>query len=342
MRLKFALLTLIIILLLAACGPGEETPAPTAAPTQTPVPPPTQTPTLPAPLTILVLPADMDPGTSNEYQNLVYDLAQGAGMRFQVRNSLSAADLEPSLKIVIALPPDPGLAELAASAPQAQFLAVNIPGLAAGGNLSVLAGVPRPDVTAFLSGYIAALVSQANNDVRIGMLNLKDDPESQTLIAAFTNGKSYFCGTCTTSYFGPFDYEYPIIQDVPPETKTNEYPAYIDILFRYRIDVIYIHPALANPEMLEALSVSGVYFISPVSVDRSLPGMIASIQPDTINVIEQAWPDLVAGTGGKEISPPLILANINEELLSPGKQRLVYDVLARLLNGEISITSPNP
>ncbi len=342
MRPKFAILSLIVILLVTACGPGGGTPAPTAAPTQTPVPPPTQTPTQPALLTILVLPADMDPDTSNEYQGLVYDLAQQAGMRFQVRNSLSAADLEPSLKIVIALPPDPGLAELAAAAPQTQFLAVNIPGLTAGGNLSVLASAPRPDLTAFLSGYIAALVSQADNDVRIGMLNLKDDPDSQALIAAFTNGKSYFCGTCTTSYFGPFDYEYPIIQDVPPETKTNEYPAYIDILFRYRIDVIYVHPGLANPEMLEALSISGAYFVSPVSVDRNLPGMIASIQPDTINVIEQAWPDLVAGAGGKEISPPLILANINEELLSPGKQRLVYDVLARLLNGEISITSPNP
>ena len=42
------------------------------------------------------------------YQSTVYDLAQQAGFRFQVRNTLSELDLEPALRVVIALPPDPG------------------------------------------------------------------------------------------------------------------------------------------------------------------------------------------------------------------------------------------
>ena len=57
---------------------------PTITPTSTPA----------APLVILVLPADMDPVQSNLYQTTVYELAQAAGYRFQVRNTLTVTDLD--------------------------------------------------------------------------------------------------------------------------------------------------------------------------------------------------------------------------------------------------------
>ena len=83
----------------------------------------------------------------------MYDLTQTSGMRFQVRNTLSTAELaEPGLQVVVALPPDPGIAALAAAAPQVQFLAINIPEVAAGGNISVLGGNAQTDVAAFLAG----------------------------------------------------------------------------------------------------------------------------------------------------------------------------------------------
>jgi hypothetical protein len=103
---------LLLTLLLGSCGP-KETPAPTATPTIVPTITPTATPAVP--LAILIVPADMDQTQSNLYQTTVYDLAQAAGYRFQVRNTLTAADLEPALKIVVILPPDPGLVALAAS-----------------------------------------------------------------------------------------------------------------------------------------------------------------------------------------------------------------------------------
>ena len=40
----------------------------------------------------------MDPGQSNLYQTAVYELAQASGYRFQVRNTLTTADLDPSVK----------------------------------------------------------------------------------------------------------------------------------------------------------------------------------------------------------------------------------------------------
>ena len=70
------------------------------------------------PLAILVLPADMAQKDKDSYQTLVYGLTQAKGMRFQVLNTLTADDLAlvgPGLKVVIALPPDPGLAALTAA-----------------------------------------------------------------------------------------------------------------------------------------------------------------------------------------------------------------------------------
>src|SRR4030095_17098498 len=119
------------------------------------------------PLAVLVLPADLDPDTSNLYQKAVYDLTQQSGYRFQVLNSLTPADLDPGLKVVIAVSSDPGIAQLAAAAPQAQFLAINIPEITPGGNVSVLANTTQTDMAAFLAGCTAALTPER---YRIGMM----------------------------------------------------------------------------------------------------------------------------------------------------------------------------
>src|SRR5215207_5660132 len=123
------MLFVLIAIILSACGGGEPAATSTPIPTDTPIVPATATATPTVPLAVLVLPADLDPDNSNLYQKTVYDLAQASGFRFQVLNSLTPETIEPGLQVVIVLPPDPGIAALAAAAAQAQFLAINIPGL---------------------------------------------------------------------------------------------------------------------------------------------------------------------------------------------------------------------
>jgi hypothetical protein len=327
----FITLSLIFVLLLAGCGGRASDATPTPVPTDTPTPLPTLTPTPEIPLAILVIPADMDQTLSNLYQKTVYDLTQQAGYRFQVRNSLTTADLEPALRVAIIFPPDPGVADLAAAAPQAQFLAVNIPNLNAGGNISVLANTNRPDVTAFLAGYVGAMTT---TDYHIGMLKLKDDPDSQKVAEAFTNGKIFYCGICNP-YVGPY-YDFPIIQDVPVDAPTTDYGGYVNVLTQYNVEMVYIDPKLATTDMLNAVSSSGVSFISPVAPQSALPGLMMSVQPDIIKAIQIAWPDLIAGNGGQMVQSPPELASIDPNLISPGKQRLAEDVLQGLLDGSIS------
>lgn len=100
------LISLFLLLLSVACVSRATPPVSTPIPSPSATPPPTATPALP--LAILVLPENMDENASKLYQATVYELAQSAGIRYQLRNRLSVDDLalEPALKVVIAVNAD--------------------------------------------------------------------------------------------------------------------------------------------------------------------------------------------------------------------------------------------
>lgn len=331
MRLRSTLFVILLFSLLTACSLGRKA-EPTAVATDTASPLPTAVPTESSPLAILLMPADMDKATSDAYQTEVYDLTQNSGLRFQVRNSLTPQEIEPGLQVVVALPPDPGIAALAAAAPHVQFLAIDIPGVTAGGNISVLANNSRVDIPGFIAGYTAAMIS---DDHHVGMLFPRDDPNAQRAAVAFANGMSYYCGLCQPFYYLP--YSFPQFQDIPKDEQKIRYPAYADILIvQHKVDTIYLYPDIAVKELTDYLSSTGTNMIG-VSVPDPKPGTwVMTIRPDEVKAIQTAWPDLLAGKGGQNVQSPLGLADVDPNLLSPGKQRLVQQVLDDLLAGRIS------
>jgi hypothetical protein len=332
--LTLSLLTLLFAAVLVACGQNIPDAIPTAIPTETLIPTATFTATPSTPLAILVMPADLDPASYELYQSTVYDLAQQSGFRFQVRNSLGEEDLEPTLRVVIALPPDPGpgIAALAAAAPQTQFLAINIPGLTAGGNISVLANNVQTDIVAFMAGYIGALITE---DYRIGMIYPDGNAEALTALDAYTNGKAYACGICQRYYYLPYDFPQSI--PIPTTEPTENHGGYAVYLIQQReVDFIYTYPDIATPELLAYIGSSGAVQVGG-SQQGSLPlYWAASLTPDTIGAIEAAWPNLVAGQGGQAVQSPLTITNVDPNLLSPAKQAEAEQVLAELLAGRIS------
>lgn len=331
MRLKIVLSILLSALLLSACG--QKTPeTPTPIPTDTPTPAPTLTPTPSTPLAILVLPADMDAESSDLYQKTVYDLAQASGYRFQLRNSLSPAEVaDPMLKVVIALPPDPGVAALAAAAPQAQFLAINISGLTAGANLSVLSNQNDADNAAFLAGYTAAMLTE---DYKIGMLIPKDNAEAMQALHAFTNGMAYYCGLCRPFFLAT--YTYPQYIEIPADEKKDVYSAYADILILQRsVETLYVYRDVVTPDLLTYIGTTGAMSIADSSPAPRPAGFIMAMQPDVIQAIQSAWANLISGQGGVNVQSPLGLTDIDPALLTPGKQRLVEETLKGLLDGTI-------
>ena len=332
MRQRLIILFLVIVVALSACGGGEATGTATPIPTDTPVVPPTLTPTAATPLAILVLPADLDPDTSNLYQKTVYDLSQASWLRFQVRNTLIAADMEPGLQVVIALPPDPGIAALAAAAPQVQFLAINIPEVAAGGNISVLGSNSQTDIAAFLAGYTAALIT---DDYRIGMLMPKDNPDAVRALNAYATGMKFYCGACRPFYFYPW--AYPQFVEIPADEDKTHYNAFADILIlQYKVGTIYLHPDIVTTDVETYIGTTGVYMIGTVTPEQRPAGWVMTVQPDIIKAIQNAWPGLVSGQGGVTVQSPLGLSDIDPTLLSPGRQRLVEQTLNDLQAGLIN------
>lgn len=332
-RQRLIILLTLLLVALSACGGGEAAGTSTPVPSDTPLVPPTLTPTAATPLAILVLPADLDPETSNLYQTTVYELTQTSGLRFQVRNTLSAADLgEPGLNVVISLPPDPGIAALAAAAPQVQFLAINIPEVAAGGNISVLGSNSQTDVAAFLAGYTAALIT---DDYRIGMMMPKDNPDAVRALNAYATGMRFYCGVCRPLYFYPWTY--PQFVEIPAEEDKTHYNAFADILIlQHKVGTIYLHPDIVTPDLETYIGTTGVYMIGTKTPEQRPAGWVMTIQPDIIKAIQNAWPGLVSGQGGVTVQSPLGLSDIDPTLLTPGKQRLVEQTLNDLQAGLIS------
>lgn len=336
MRSRLISLVLALVLVLVSCAlPHRQPPTPIATATarSTPAPIPTSTPL--SPLTILVIPADLPQEESALYQKTVYDLAYAAGMRFQVLNTLTPLDLElagPALRVVIVFPPDPGLADLTARAPQAQFLAVGIPDLAPAANLTVIGAMNRPvEQQAFLAGYIAAMLSP---DYRTGILTLADDPQGLAAETAFMNGRTFYCGLCLASF--PPWYDYPLHVEIPADTPEDQYPAYARAFYNYQVEAVYIYPPLATIDVLETLAEYQIKIIGEsLTLEDIRDQWVVSIQPDLLAAVRQVFPELAAGQGGRTVAIPLFLNDINEALLGEGKLRLVQEVLNDLQAGYI-------
>lgn len=339
MRFKQFLFAALTLVILSACG-GQATDVvapPTIVPTDTPLPPPTMIPTPSTPLALLVLPTDMDQASSDLYQKTVYDLSQASGFRFQVRNALTSAELtDPTLKVVIALPPDPGLAAMAATAPNVQFLAVNISGLTAGGNLSVLAGDTQVELPAFLAGYTSAMLS---DEYHIGMIIPQGDVDGQRAFLAFQNGMKYYCGACRTFYISQFGY--PQYIEIPASEDPARFGGYANVLINDRkVYSLYVYPSLASADFLSYIGTQGVMLIGTSMPSPRPGGWVMTIRPDTVKAIQTAWPYLVAGQGGQNIQSPLGLADVDTGLLTEGKLRLVQETLDALLAGRILTSNP--
>jgi len=328
------LVSSLLTITLAACSLGAPEVTPTPAPTDTPVPTPTLTATPSTPLAILVIPPDLDQATSDLYQKTVYDLAQQSGFRYQVRNTLSEQDLEPDLRVVIALPPDPGpgIAALAAAASQTQFLAVNIPGLTAGGNVSVLANDANTDIVAFMAGYIGAMIT---NEYRIGMVIPKGNQDALNALDAFTNGMAYFCGICRQFYYLP--YSFPQSIEIPAEDPPEAHGYYPVYLMQQReVDFIYVYPDLATPELLTYIGASGGVQFGTAPAGAKPIYWAGSISSDVVGAIQTAWPGLASGQGGQIVQSPLTLTDADPNLFSPGKQAKAAQALDDLLAGRLS------
>lgn len=340
MKMKSAgplcLMVLISSLLLAACSllPAKTPPADLTATaialTPTAIP---ATPTPLPPLAILIVPDGADQVLADELEQEMKLLAEAGGMRFQVRPSLSGGDLTPDMKIVTALPPDPGLATLAQSAPDTQFIGVGIEGLNAGGNLSVIhARAYDGEDLAFIAGYIAGVITP---DWRAGILLPADQANSALLLQAFSNGLRFWCGLCQPLY-APF-IVYPQSAQINNPSDPVATLSTVDTLTNLGVTTIYIPSEVTTTALLEYIGQKQVRMIGTGTPPSSITNLwVVSLRSsDPIDSFSTLWDQVASGNGGVEIEIPLELAETGAGLLDAARQRVVNEMLVELSSGLI-------
>jgi hypothetical protein len=294
----------------------------------TTVPPATITPTTLPERVVLLVPNGADPGLAGSLQTLLTKLSAQSGLQLQILPGLTAAELTAEVRIVVALPPDSGIAALAAAAPKTQFLAIGIPGLSAANNLNQIGaqGI-RPDQQAFLAGYIASTITQ---DWREGALVLKDSGAGQ----AFLNGAIFYCGLCRPAT-PPF-YQYPLYQDLAPGASQVEQQAAADYLLQYMVKTVYIGPGVGDDALLNYLAQAGVNIIGVTTPPAELqPHWIATLNTDLEGAVSELWPKLVQGEAISSPNLPLLITNNNPDLLSAGKVNMFNKISLDLTEGFI-------
>jgi hypothetical protein len=250
------------------------------------------------------------------------------------RASLTPEELEDGVKIVVVLPPDPGLLELAAAAPETQFLAFGFPELEPAHNLSLaVADGAAADQTAFLAGYIAALITP---DWRVGVISPAGQPGEATVLG-FGNGVRYYCGLCRPA-FPPFpDAGYPLFAELADGAGEADWQAVVGLFQPWSVQTVYVAPEVASEGLLQALAGAGFNLMGAGPAPAGLAEhWIATIGGgDPLQSVREAWPGLLAGAEGQRLTAALSLEEINEDLLSPGRQRLVEEMMAGLAAGYI-------
>ena len=298
-----------------------------ATPSATPAQTPTQTP--PTPLAVLLAPDGSNSAMAESLYASLKELIAQAGWRWELQTEL--APQAPGLKLVMALPPDPGIAELASQAPQVQFVTLGMQDISPMANLSPIQGETRFDQQGFLAGAIAAMITP---DWRVGVVSTGDTAAGKAARNGFLNGAVYFCGLCL-AYHGPI-FDYPLYVEMPSNAGQADWQAAVDALVSQAVKTVYVSPEVDQPDLLNALAQAGLNIIGSGTPPENIKVQwVASVTTDPAKTIQEHLPELLAGEAGLDMTAPLVIQNVNPALLSPGRQDLADKIRTDLLGGKI-------
>lgn len=310
-----------LALLLAACSLGGAQPTATL---ELPTPVPASPTPLPG-LVVLLAPDGSDAAQVAIAAEVAASFAAGNGLAIEQRTALSPGEVPPNLSVLIVLAPEPGgIAEIAAAAPAARIITVGFAPAAVPNITSLTAGSAGASQVAFLAGYVAALTA---DDWRAGMLYTS---VSADLVADFTAGAEYFCGSCTP--LAPPYSEYPMALQA---NSPADWQAAADGLLAEFIRVVYLTPELENSGAAQYLAAYGVLLVgSGAPPADAAQNWVASVGADSAGALRQQLGQALAGQP-LAMSSSLAVSHPSPSYLSPARlshlQTVINDVLAGVL-----------
>lgn len=309
------LIILTLAMALSACNRQPEAsavPQPTASPAE---PQPTYTPTAAPARLVLYDPSNLvDPSLPG----LLTEMASTNALGFETWTALGP-NLD-GVRIMLVYGDLPNLADVAASAPQTQFVVLSH-NVTSAANISVMR--VNEVHQAFVAGYLAVMLAD-----EFRATALISDNTNLGLADAFENGGRYLCGSCTSVYT-------PLISSPNPYTLSGSSDAAAwaaltsAMLTDTNANTVFIGPDAELPEVLDLLPNAFLIGSDPASLHRDR--FIAIFGPDILAALQQTLPDLLAGNGGKDITAPVkVVVNNNPELISPAKLQLLNQVIQDL------------
>lgn len=290
-------------------------------------------------------PGDAPENLRQSTKSEITRLAAAEGLTLEVQETLEPEDLTPDTRIVIFISrtaggepgkDDPGdearlLTDLAGGRRSIQFLGIGVPGLTATDNISVInIETSSPSYLGFLAGYTAAVVT---DEWRVGVI-ATNDPRGEASREGFLNGVVFFCGLCQPTY-PPFS-GYPLAVSLPQSSTQIEWQAAADTLIDRAVKTIFVAPGAGDAALVEYLAQSG---LAVIGTSTPPPGTesqwVATISTDITPLLESIWAELIAGHGGLSSSLQIQLTEINPQLLSPGRQRLIEELIGEVQGGFI-------
>jgi hypothetical protein len=341
---------LILSVILAACGGPQALPGPPSTssqiPAQTPqvihsetatagIPTVTPTPQAIRNRIILYAHPETDPGTVNLVKTYLTNTVGQVGLDLEVTASFETPG--PETKLVIALTSEEDVSEIAKNSPEVQFIVIGNTPINSDNNLSVLQ-TTATDQQGFLAGYTAAVIT---SDWRVGILSVSDSPIDRSARDGFISGAIYFCGLCRQTYPPYYDSQniyikYPLSREVPAGSSEADWQAAADYLIERSVKTIYLAPEASSDALHQYFAEAGIvvlgsYSPSGFTSDR----WAATFRQDLVPPLDDVLPSIFAGEGGFEMVVGLEIADVNPELLSQGRLRLVENILVELQGGYI-------
>jgi hypothetical protein len=326
-------------LILGACNAPDLNGAATDTPENGSVPASATAPESPAPspMAILLAGPESDANLAAEVEEVLAEFGKNNGLLVEKREGLASTDFPDGLRIVVALSPDPGIADLAAAAPQVQFVTVAIAGIQTGSNLTVIESAGgKPEHAGFMAGITAAIITK---EWRVGVLSISDTTAGQLSRESFITGVRYYCGLCRQAY--PPYYEYPLFAELPTGASSEQWRSSADQLLSSAVTTVYVAPGVGDNSLLEYLSQSGVSIIGSVPPPVELESnWVATIQVDFQAALERTLVSAMAGQTGQSVEMRPEFLDVNPERLSIGRLVYIKKILDELVAGYILPVEP--
>jgi hypothetical protein len=332
LSIRLSSLLILIGLFLNACTPSPaavqpEPPPPELPPTQAvaqPVDTATPEPEPDAGRIILVMDA-LQP----QVRNYLETFADEHSMELEVAAPVQPQDIQDNWQVVVLLPAPENIRELVESAPAVQFVVSSEIDLSPANNLSVIRS--RPEHLAFAAGFTGMVITP---DWRFAGLLPGDTALEDGLADAFRNGGYYYCGLCRT-VFAPF-VRWPLTGTLPTGSSDEAWQAVVAELEPSIVYGMYIDPRAGTVDLLNWLSNKNLVLVGGATPPADvLPKWAVTIRPQVLSGLTEMMPGVLAGSGGQVVNAALELTDINEGLLSPGRQRLIEAMLEDLASGAI-------